>query len=309
MENLIIKYLNKETTEEEAIQLKTWRMESAENEAFFQETERLWQLTSADNSIVIDTDKAWERFHKDNIVPAKIIPLWKQTWLRVAVSLLLIIGVITITKIIMDPYKHIYSQDETLTITLPDNSKITLNKNTSLDYQKSFHDNRKVVLNGEAFFWVTKDDKHPFTIETENGKIQVVGTSFNIDSDNDKTLVSVKTGKVSLSNSKSQTYLLPGEQGLASKNTDAIVTTKMQDSVYDYYITHKINCINTSIADLATILEKSFHIKVIFQNKTIAQKAITAEFPDNNLDLIIEVIERTLDVKITLKEKKLFIGQ
>ena len=87
--------------------------------------------------------------------------------------------------------------NESRSITLPDESKVVLNENSTLSYHYA-GDIRKVVLSGEAFFDVAKDPRHPFVIQSEDVETKVLGTSFNIRAypDEGKVKVSVKTGRV-----------------------------------------------------------------------------------------------------------------
>ena len=71
---------------------------------------------------------------------------------------------------------------ETRNVILPDGSSVLLNRHSSLSYPKRFKsDNREVQLTGEAYFEVSKDQKHPFIVQTEHINVQVLGTHFNVD--------------------------------------------------------------------------------------------------------------------------------
>ncbi|QEC40294.1 FecR family protein [Pseudobacter ginsenosidimutans] len=80
-------------------------------------------------------------------------------------------------------YKTIYSPvGKTTEYTLPDGSKVWLNTNTTLRYPEKFTDcNRKVELNGEAYFDVVKDEERPFIVLTDSSETRVLGTRFNVD--------------------------------------------------------------------------------------------------------------------------------
>ena len=64
-------------------------------------------------------------------------------------------------------------------ITLPDNSSVQLNAETKLRYDLKCKTQRRVFLNGEAFFDVAKDETRPFIVDLEDVQIWVVGTTFN----------------------------------------------------------------------------------------------------------------------------------
>jgi ferric-dicitrate binding protein FerR (iron transport regulator) len=100
-------------------------------------------------------------------------------------------------------------------VTLPDGSNIFLNRNTELTYHKNFgKHSRKVALSGEAFFEITSEATKPFIIDAGTASVKVIGTSFNVITQNIDSAVEVfvKTGIVMLSdNSGIQSLVLePG---------------------------------------------------------------------------------------------------
>lgn len=107
------------------------------------------------------------------------------------------------------------NDEKNLEIMLPDGSRITLNRNTELSYRSNFgKSSRDVRLSGEAFFEISADASKPFSIDAENAKVKVIGTSFNVNTRNDHSAVEVyvKTGKVLLTdNSGSKSIILDPE--------------------------------------------------------------------------------------------------
>ena len=114
---------------------------------------------------------------------------------------------------------------ETRTVRLPDGSSVMLNHYSSLSYPEKFQsDKREVELNGEAYFEVSKDSKHPFIVQTETIDVQVLGTHFNVDAyhDNPDVKTTLLSGSVAVSNkSKSVRMVLkPNEIAIYNKVED-----------------------------------------------------------------------------------------
>jgi transmembrane sensor len=89
----------------------------------------------------------------------------------------------------------------TLTLTLSDGSRISLAPNSRVRYPERFEgERREVHLEGEAFFDITKDPKHPFLVFANGLITKVLGTSFRIKTHGNAgdVTVEVKTGKVSV---------------------------------------------------------------------------------------------------------------
>jgi ferric-dicitrate binding protein FerR (iron transport regulator) len=78
------------------------------------------------------------------------------------------------------PVSHITAFGETLTISLPDASSVSLNAGTTLTYARDFNRaHREVMLDGEAYFEVEQGE-HPFLVKTGFAEIRVLGTRFNV---------------------------------------------------------------------------------------------------------------------------------
>lgn len=66
-------------------------------------------------------------------------------------------------------------------IVLPDGTRVWLNAATELKYPVAFHaKERRVYLKGEAYFEVAPDKNRPFYVETEEVKVRVLGTVFDV---------------------------------------------------------------------------------------------------------------------------------
>jgi ferric-dicitrate binding protein FerR (iron transport regulator) len=107
--------------------------------------------------------------------------------------------------------------------TLPDQSKINLNAESSVSYHPYWWwVNRKVKLQGEAFFEVEKGRK--FTVESSKGITQVLGTSFNIFSREDIYKVTCVTGRVRVKSSA-------GHEAVITSNSKAEICSKGEITV------------------------------------------------------------------------------
>jgi ferric-dicitrate binding protein FerR (iron transport regulator) len=94
------------------------------------------------------------------------------------------------------------NDQKNVTIDMPDGSKIYLNRNSELSYRENFgKTKRDVKLTGEAFFEISPDAIKPFIIDAGKARVKVVGTSFNVITNNSESAVEVfvVTGKVILS--------------------------------------------------------------------------------------------------------------
>ena len=94
-------------------------------------------------------------------------------------------------------------------LALSDGTQITLDKGAKLSYPPSFSETERIVrLKGSAFFDVARDESKPFSIEMEQAKVQVLGTSFQLTSDKESAKVDVKSGKVNFANKSGEKSFL-----------------------------------------------------------------------------------------------------
>lgn len=108
-------------------------------------------------------------------------------------------------------------------VTLEDGTTVWLNAQSKLYYPDSFDGNeRRVKVEGEAYFKVAKDEKKPFLVESAGQVVRVYGTEFNINSYNENksvytTLVNGKISLYPIGSPNSELILTPGNQAIFSK--------------------------------------------------------------------------------------------
>ena len=105
-------------------------------------------------------------------------------------------------------------------VVLGDGTLVCLNSESELRYPVRFDgEERQVFLRGEGYFEVTKDPDHPFVVEVENARIEVLGTTFNVCSyeEEERVVTTLVEGMVRLSSENQSVVLIPNEQGILDK--------------------------------------------------------------------------------------------
>ncbi|MCG8696605.1 MAG: FecR family protein, partial [Bacteroidales bacterium] len=220
---LLIKYHQNELNADEITLVENWLSESDENKKKYEQYIHVWRASQnvkvLDN---LDIDSDWKLI--TNKASVKQLPLNRTLgyMLRIAAVLMLIFGSYWFLqeKILSPNYLMVQNEsiDKLKTITLPDGTKVTLNYQANLHYPKHFRKKtRDVKLEGNAFFEVAKNKNKAFVIETDKSLVEVLGTSFDIQAKQNKTIVTVASGKVRVSNKiKERIYveLTPNEQAI-----------------------------------------------------------------------------------------------
>lgn len=203
----IAKYFANELDDKKLEMMEDQLLNNRDKDKQIRDFSRLWkksaELGKYDN---INIEKDWQKVRLRMGFKTKSKKIsFKTYFLRVAAILILAFGMAwlfnqLINKVPGDQtndYYTISANDEKKEITLPDNSIILLNKGANLVYNTNFSiDNRDVILEGEAFFEVNKDQNLPFRVFIGSSTVEVLGTSFNIKNLNNDIRVSVISGKV-----------------------------------------------------------------------------------------------------------------
>ncbi|MEM1136106.1 MAG: FecR domain-containing protein, partial [Bacteroidota bacterium] len=199
-------WISNNTEKEAAItQAKTliFLMKDEEKEIGDVQIQNLWQR------IYNDIDKSEGNVKETPVIAMQKRSVWKVST-SIAASIMLLLGFFWWWTTVEQVYET--GIQEQLVVDLPDGSKATLNSGSKISFSKNNWDTeRKVLLNGEAFFEVKEGKK--FTVQTQIGKVEVLGTSFNVLKRNQRFEVACFTGKVGVSNSFDvQEILLPGKK-------------------------------------------------------------------------------------------------
>ena len=148
----------------------------------FKSIDRLSRATQAFKAPEYEVDAGLERLQKAKSEMGKtgrVVSMnWMKPFLRVAaVFIFLSIGYIYLTRDQVTDVRTFAAQKAE--IYLPDSSFVALNAHSHLTYpDKKWENERKVALDGEAFFKVAKGSR--FDVETQSGTISVLGTEFNV---------------------------------------------------------------------------------------------------------------------------------
>ncbi|MCK5138110.1 MAG: FecR domain-containing protein [Bacteroidales bacterium] len=192
-------------------------------------------------------------------------------------------------------------------ITLSDGSVAWLNKNTTLTYPEKFlHKERKVILEGEAFFEITKSKKQTFVVSTRHSDVTVLGTSFNVKASGVETEVTVKTGKVEVTSDfiSEKVILFPDQTAIVSENQ--MVSHKVRNVNYLSWKTGVFEFDNTPLNQVISDLNSYYRDQIAFETELDCTCNLTARFDQESIDEIVMILETTCDLVIQ-KENNQYI--
>jgi ferric-dicitrate binding protein FerR (iron transport regulator) len=243
-------------------------------------------LKASDNLIApsVDLDVVLEDIKSKRSKDSKtstIVPIRRSLVVGIAAAILLMISGYFFLNTSEVNFKA--GIGEQLAIDLPDGSTLILNSSSSVQYDKnSFINNRKLDFQGEGYFDVIKGGS--FKVNTPNGNIQVLGTSFNVLNRQNVLQVSCKTGKVKVENLSGNTIILnqgdrvrieDGKLGtIENINSNSISNWQEGESKFE----------RIPLIDVISALEHQFGLDIEI-NKEKGKDTFTGGFIHSNLDL------------------------
>ena len=194
-------------------------------------------------------------------------------------------------------------------LVLDDGTQVWVNADSRLKYPVQFvGEERKVFLEGEAYFIVAKDSL-PFVVSTSRGDIRVLGTTFNVKSYDEEIAMqaTLVEGKVLVAQGQKEMELAPGEQGTVK---DAGIMAKRAVDVDEFvgwrkgiYVFKK-----QPLEDIMRDLSRWYGVSVFFQNEGLKQVSFTGNLKRyDNINEFLDVLQRTGDVKYRINNNTVII--
>ncbi len=214
------------------------------------------------------------------------------------------------------PIRFVNNEPRMVMHPLPDGSTVWLHADAVITYPARFQsDFRQVSFEGEGFFDVKSDKKRPFVIQSGDMKVEVLGTRFNIKAPPKEMIyeVSVVSGRVAVSapNREATTQkviLAPKQQALFEiQNKRLTSNTIPPEEKKEIYEPVTILFEGTPLERVTEQLSKRFDVRVHLVNPGMKTCHLTADFEQQSLPAILEMLCATLDATYTMSGKTILI--
>ncbi|MEM9052122.1 MAG: FecR domain-containing protein [Bacteroidota bacterium] len=186
-DTFLARWLSGELSEEERIVFE----ESPEGKEYIKMMNASDMIQPPSYDVNKELSKLKSTIAQEKPVEPKVVRMRPLVRLAVAASVLVILSLSIFLFTGSESFETDILQQEF--VALPDGSEVQLNSSSTLAFNKrNFEDERELDLKGEAFFEVKKGVK--FTVTTDNGAVEVLGTSFNVNSREERLEVICYTG-------------------------------------------------------------------------------------------------------------------
>ena len=242
----------------------------------------------------IDEEKAWDK------LKFSISPPTKQnfSWLKIAacIALLVSIGYLLIDSNTSPDYRQISSNSQKLAVAFPDGSKGILNKLSSFSFPEKFGSERRISFSGEAYFDVKKSEK-PFIIEANGVEVKVLGTAFNLITNESSVSLYVDRGLVAFSKNGVDTEIAAGLEAVFNKTTNEITISEVPAANIMSWRNGLFKFNNTPLNQVIKNLSAYYEINFQLSHPELSSCRITATINEHSLDEVLGLLEKILDVK------------
>jgi transmembrane sensor len=196
-----------------------------------------------------------------------------------------------------------------VTFNLPDGTTGMLNSGSQLTYSIPFSNHREVKLEGEGWFEVSKDEQHPFEINTGNATVKVLGTHFNVSAYPVENYIEVvlQQGKVEFQDNKDnkKVTMLPSER-LVYQN--GVINKSVTDPrKYSAWTEGKLVFRGDLMAEVARRIERWYNVKIDIADKELEKYSFRATFEDDNLEEVLRLLSMTSPLRYQITPRKLLL--
>ncbi|WP_333695897.1 FecR family protein [Flavobacterium sp.] len=214
--------------------------------------------------------------------------------LRIAAVVILSFGITFAVKNFTN-FTEYAPNGATTAFLLPDNSTVLLNSGSEIEYKKwNWNNERKLKLNGEAYFKVAKGKK--FEVATEIGKVTVLGTQFNVKNRNNRLDVTCFEGKVQVNYQNTQ-HLLTQGMTVSFEDGQQLVADQTAQTEPDW-LSKQVAFTSVKLPAIIEEMMRQYNIAIQMNGKATPQR-FTGTIPMDNLEVALEIVANTYHLKIT----------
>lgn len=193
------------------------------------------------------------------------------------------------------------SSENISSYTLPDGSKVWLNKNSWLTYNQKFGKRtRQVALKGEGYFEVNRDERRPFIVKMQNNlDIKVLGTTFNACNypSLNKAEVILRSGSVQVSDNGRNEYVIlkPNQKFTWNEGTAEISSVNAMNCCR--WFEHRLVFDNVKLKDILENLSHKYQREISLNVGNLADKHMSMTIRDESVEDILDILTTLLPIR------------
>ncbi|WP_276369487.1 FecR domain-containing protein [Chryseolinea sp. H1M3-3] len=272
-------------------------------------------------------EKVWNRIDasipKRTVSPTKTFRL--PLYFKVAASIAILIACSVMLWTLKNNHTTVVttSYGEVKAVTLPDQSIVMLNGNSTLTYEDSWDNRaaREVWIKGEAYFDIRHlNQDTAFVMPSErfivhgNGiDIRVLGTSFNVKSRRNKTNIALLSGKIEVSYADSASVpsgglvMMPGDYVEYSGQKLLIKKKLLRPHKAATWTVREITFTDPSLNDIMETLQDNYGYAINVEDKDMMDMKIEGEISVTSIQELLSLVSTTLSIRVEESGKEIII--
>lgn len=311
--SIIAKSVTDQLSESETTELETWKSASKENLREYDDFVSVWSM-SGTLKMPLSVDSAKKL---NNIKLESGLFRTKKRYINWAVQAA---AVLLLSVIFSGVYTYLNRDSFVLSnqtvyqeikaafgtqakVELADGTTVFLNSGSKLRFPQTFDNmkTRKVELDGEGYFSVTRNAKQPFIVEANKLDIKVLGTKFNVDAytGNELVLVTLVEGSVKLQDNsgeenKDWMELLPNQVASLNLADNTLIKTDVTDlRKYTAWVNGRIVFFGDPIQTVVKKLENWYNVDISISDERLENYKFTGTFIDEPLEQVLNILSLT----------------
>lgn len=312
----LVKYLRHELPAQEMQEIENWIKESKQNEDEIIALAKVYHLGQlARRYTPQEISEAWKKTCRkvDGATESVNKRIRQVPWRLYMMAAAILILVMVNGFLLIDRHSSSSSdsrlvltsqQGKFVQYTLPDSTVVTLNNNSSLEFPVAFNsDERRVRLNGEGFFDVTRNEDCPFVVETGKGvAVKVLGTEFSLQSFSSDEIVQVSlisgSVEVNVEGQEMFSYVMhPSERFTCNVTTREMNVETMVGINGMEWMYNKLVFRDTSLKEVARQISNHFGVTVSIDKPELANIRFSGTFDNRELGTVLSYMEQTCGIR------------
>ena len=242
-----------------------------------------------------------------------------SSWMRYAatfVGIILLSGTIYLTFLKYNTEKEslltVNTRNEVEQLTLPDGTKVWLNKNSIFRYPKEFDENnREVHLEGEGYFEVKKNSSKPFVVHSESMQVRVLGTIFNLKTDqaNRSAIATLVQGEIEVkgNHNEGMIVLTPRQEAELDGVSHRLMVRQI-DTGIEHWHNNSFAFESADIFTIARTLEKYYDVSIVLSSDLNTKSTYSGTLmKSEKVEDVLNSVSNAVPIKYRIEDNRVYL--
>lgn len=290
--------------------LKKYRDESISAE----ELRRLREIVddSTDDDLAAALGKDWDEFDSNYDEKRPGRRSWRY-YTGVAAAVAVLVASVCVSVIF---YRQLHAADgavttfastafQTSSLQLPDGSRVTMSRNSEVSCREAafMRGERRIDFDGEGFFEISSDERHPFVIDASGFEVVVKGTVFNLYSSRGDSIaeLALESGVVEIKMADSSTATVrPNQKAIINRNSGSVALVPCPDvRCMSAWQRGEIILEDAGADDIAAAFRRYYGVSIDIAGD--GNETFTGTLPTNSIQVAMNVVQLAFDAEVTVR--------